>query len=143
MARRSALSFFPQNVWLLVGLYTIASLTHFVHNAEFIALYPNMPAWITRETVYLAYLAVAGFGVLGLVLMCAGWRIIGAVLIGLYGALGIDGLGHYALALCSQHPLISNLTIWSEVLTGGLLALIVAALLSKYGFAKLRYRHAA
>lgn len=135
--RSSALNFFPRIVWMLAGLYTIASLTHFVHNAEFIALYPNMPKWITRETVYQAYLAVLGVGVLGLLLMRAGWRVAGAALIGIYGALGIDGLGHYALALCSQHPLVSNLTIWFEVLTGGLLASIVVGLLSKYGYARM------
>jgi hypothetical protein len=47
---------------LLFALYTLASLTHFAHNAEYIAFYPGLPVWMTRESVYLAWLAVAGGG---------------------------------------------------------------------------------
>jgi len=37
---------------LLFALYTLASLTHFAHNAEYIAFYPGLPVWMTRESVY-------------------------------------------------------------------------------------------
>lgn len=47
---------------LLFVLYTLASLVHFSHNAEYIAFYPGLPAWMTRESVYLAWLAVASVG---------------------------------------------------------------------------------
>jgi hypothetical protein len=56
----------PRPVWLLFLAYTLASFAHFVHNAEFIAFYPGMPVWITRETLYQAWWVVAGVGVLGL-----------------------------------------------------------------------------
>lgn len=52
---------------LLIALYTLASLTHFAHNAEYIALYPGLPVWMTRESVYLAWLAVAAVGGLSLI----------------------------------------------------------------------------
>jgi len=48
-------------------------------------------------------------------------------LIAAYGALGIDGLAHYTLALCSEHTLATNLSIWFEVLTGLSLLLASAA----------------
>ena len=43
-----------------------------------------------------------------------------------YGAFGLDGLGHYTLALCSEHTLATNVTIWSEALAGVLLMLAAA-----------------
>jgi hypothetical protein len=118
----------PRPVGLLFLTYTLASLAHFVHNAEFIAFYPGMPAWITRETVYQAWLVVAGVGALGLGLRYLGWPSLGALVIAAYGALGLDGLAHYALGLCSEHTWLANLTIWLEVLTGLILAAAASVL---------------
>ena len=39
-----------------------------------------------------------------------------------YGAFGLDGLAHYTLALCSEHTLATNLSIWFEALAGVSLA---------------------
>ncbi|APW44238.1 hypothetical protein [Rhodoferax saidenbachensis] len=109
-------------VWLLLAVYFIASLTHFAHNAEFIAIYPNMPAFITRETVYWAWLAVSSLGVAGLIVSRLGLHALGALLLMAYGVCGLDGLLHYTLALCTEHTLATNLTIWFEVLAGSALA---------------------
>jgi hypothetical protein len=111
--------------WWLFALYTAASLVHFTHNAEYIAFYPNMPQWIRSETVYLAWLGVASVGCLGLLARAFRWHRVALVFMAVYGALGIDGLAHYTLALCSEHTLAANLTIWAEVLTG--LALLVVS----------------
>ena len=119
----------PKHVWALLAVYFVATLAHFVHNAEFIAFYPNMPASITRETVYLAWLAIASVGVAGIVAARFGWSAVGALLLGAYGALGLDGLLHYTLALCSEHTLTANLTIWFEALTGLALATASSLLL--------------
>jgi len=113
-------------VTVLLVTYFVASLLHFTHNAEFIAFYPNMPAWLTRETVYLAWLAVTSVGVAGIVAARFGLGALGALLVGIYGALGLDGLAHYSLALCSEHTLGANLTIWFEVVAGVLLAVAAA-----------------
>jgi len=114
-------------VTALLATYFAASLLHFTHNAEYIAFYPNMPAGITRETVYLAWLAIASVGVAGIIASRFGWSALGALLIGAYGALGLDGLQHYTLALCSEHTLAANVTIWFEALAG--VALMVACAL--------------
>ncbi len=108
----------PRHVWALVALYAIASLIHFSHNAEYIASYPNMPAWLTREKVYGAWLAITGVGIIGAVLGSAGWRATAALFFATYGAFGLDGLGHYSLALCSEHTLAMNLSIGFEAVTG-------------------------
>lgn len=107
---------------MFVALYGVASLLHFAHNAEYIAFYPNMPEWLTREKVYLAWLAVSAFGVAGGVLALAGWRVSAAAFLAVYGALGLYGLGHYALALCSEHTVATNLTIVLEAASGVALA---------------------
>jgi hypothetical protein len=115
----------PKHVQALVAAYFLATLAHFAHNAEFIAFYPSMPAWLTREKVYLAWLAMTSVGVAGLVAARFGWSALGALLIGAYGALGLDALTHYTIALCSEHTLTANVTIWCEAAVG--VALAVAA----------------
>jgi len=122
MSAASVASKFPDHLWWLVALYSVASLVHFSHNAEYIALYPNMPTWISRETVYVAWLGVAAVGLVSGVLWMLGWRRLAACVLALYGALGLDGLAHYTLALCSEHSFAMNLTIWSEALMGLALA---------------------
>ena len=129
--RSSLLSSLPRLLWVLVATYFAASLAHFAHNAEYIAFYPNMPAWLTREQVYLAWLAVTGIGVLSLLLLRLGLHAVGVALVGLYGAFGLDGLAHYTLALCSEHTLATNITIWSEAMSGLALLLVSAVLLCR------------
>ncbi len=60
-----------------------------------------------------------------------GWCALGVVLLAAYGLVGIDGLAHYTLALCSEHTLATNLTIWFEVVSGTTLAIAATALLRK------------
>ena len=127
--RAALLSSLPRYVWILAATYFVASLAHFTHNAEYIAFYPNMPAWLTAEQVYLAWLAVTCIGVAALVLLRLGFRAAGVAFVGLYGAFGLDGLAHYTLALCSEHTLATNLTIWSEAVSGLLLLLVSAVVL--------------
>ena len=115
--------FLPTHLWWLVCAYSLASLVHFVHNAEYIAFYPNMPSWIGRETVYWAWLAIVAVGVAGLFASRLHFRTVGALLLAGYGALGLDGLAHYTLALCSEHTLATTVTIWAEVVSGFLLLL--------------------
>lgn len=122
----------PKHVWLLLTAYFVASLAHFAHNAEYIAYYPNMPDWITRETVYLAWLAVSGIGAAGLLALRFKLPTVGVVLIAAYGAFGLDGLAHYSLALCSEHTLATNITIWSEAVSGLLLLLACAVTATRY-----------
>lgn len=115
----------------LVVLYTLASLVHFTHNAEYIAFYPGLPAWMSRESVYFAWLAVAGVGALSLLASRIGLPRLALVLLSAYGLLGTDGLLHYTLALCSEHTLATNATIWAEVILGITLACAAAVRLRR------------
>jgi len=117
-------SLLPRYTWVLVVLYFAASLAHFAHNAEYIAFYPGMPDWLTAEKVYLAWLGVTCVGIVALALFRLGLPVLAALVLGVYGALGLDGLAHYTLALCSEHTAWANITIWSEAATGVLLLIV-------------------
>ena len=120
----------PDRPWLggLLLLYLAASLLHFVHNAEYLGDYPNLPAWLGRADVYFAWLALAAVGAAGWVLYRIGRRLAGLVLIGGYAAFGFDGLLHYTRAPFAAHTPAMNFTIWFEVAAAALLLLGVLTL---------------
>src|SRR5688572_18585339 len=128
MAQTRTAARIPASFFLLLAVYCGASLVHFVHNAEFLSDYPNLPAWLTRSTVYLAWLAIAAVGAAGLLFLKSRFRLVGLLLIGGYAALGFDGLGHYARAPVSAHTLAMNATIWFEVVAAAALLTATAAL---------------
>ena len=99
---------------LLIG-YAVASLLHFVHNAEFLAEYPNLPASWTRAGVYLAWVGLSAVGLAGWLMLSRGYQRVGLALICAYALLGIDSLGHYAVAPLSAHTSAMNATIILEV----------------------------
>jgi hypothetical protein len=90
-----------------------------------------MPGWLTREKVYLAWLGVTGLGVMALLFARFALPALALLFLALYGAFGLDGLAHYTLALCSEHTLMANITIWSEATTGLVLLLVATVLLSR------------
>lgn len=119
----------------LVLVHAVASLVHFVHNATFLADYPNMPAWITPGGVYAAWLGEAAIGAAGVILFLRGRTMIGLALIAIYAVLGLGGLDHYTLASISAHTLAMNATIWLETATGLiLLAFAVMAMTVRTDF---------
>lgn len=103
------------------GAYCVASLLHFVHNAEYLAQYPNMPSWLSRGKVYAAWSAITALGVLGLVVARTRYAVAGLVLVAIYATLGFDGLGHYALAPPTAHTAAMNFTIGFEVIAAAVL----------------------
>ena len=106
--------------------YGLASLLHFAHNAEFLADYPNMPAWISRAKVYAVWLGITAIGAAGYLLFRFGYPLIGLLVIAVYAILGFDGLGHYSLAPVSAHTAAMNLTIWLEVAAAAVLLMATA-----------------
>ncbi|HKY02085.1 MAG TPA: hypothetical protein VJM53_05995 [Burkholderiales bacterium] len=114
-------------LFTLVLLYGLASLFHFSHNAIYLERYPNMPAWISRSGVMGAWLSIAAIGVVGCAALLGDYRKIGLAILGLYAAMGFDGLAHYCLAPISAHSLPMNFSIWLEVLAAALLLTAVCA----------------
>jgi hypothetical protein len=123
----------------LLLIYGVASLVHFVHNAEFLADYPNLPASWSRTEVYLAWVELTIVGVGGWFLVVRGFRRVGLLLLALYAVLGLDSLGHYVLAPMSEHTLAMNSTILFEVTSA---ALVLIEVLRQMAQLVLRTRHA-
>jgi hypothetical protein len=109
-----------RSVLALLLLHATASLVHFVHNATFLADYPNMPDWISPLGIYGVWFAEAAVGAVGALLLLRG-RTIGLALIAIYAVLGFGGLDHYTLAPISAHTVAMNATIWLETVTGMIL----------------------
>jgi hypothetical protein len=114
---------------ILLLVYAAASLLHFAHNAEFLADYPNMPAGLSRSTVYAAWLGITAVGLTGYLLFLRSFPLVGLGVIAVYAALGFGGLAHYGLAPASHHTAAMNLTIWLEAATAALLLIAVARLM--------------
>lgn len=131
MSRERAMAF--ERAWVkalgvLLLAYAAASLVHHVHNAEFLADYPNMPRWITRPAVYAAWLGETLLGVAGYLVLRRGYLAVGLGLIAVYAALGFDAFVHYVLAPAAAHTAAMNVTIWLEAATAALVFIALAAL---------------
>jgi hypothetical protein len=109
--------------------YAAASLFHYGHNAEFLDEYPNLPLWLSRAKVYAAWLGATAVGVVGYFLIRWRYELAGLIVLAFYGLLGLDALGHYAVAPVSAHTLMMNLTIWLEAATAVFLLMAVARLM--------------
>ena len=123
-----------RNDWPLAGLlllYLVASLAHFTHNAEYLGDYPNLPPWLTRGGIYLAWGGEVLIGILGYVLYRFDWRLAGLVLVGIYAAFGFDGLLHYTRAAFDAHTSAMNFTILFEVAAAALLLIRVVTLATR------------
>src|ERR1700694_3533071 len=130
MRPMSHLTNLPKLFLALTVVYFFTSLGHFSHNAEFLYEYPNLPAWLTRAKVYAAWTAITSVGVLGIFLIRRRFIAGGLLLIAVYAALGLDGLGHYSVAPMELHTLTANLTILSEVGAAALLLVVTLYLLA-------------
>jgi hypothetical protein len=107
-------------------VYGAASLGHFVHNAVYLELYPNLPTWLTPLGVLSSWLLIAATGAVGYWLFRKGLTVVGLGVIALYAALGFGGLDHYAVAPVSAHSSMMNATIVGEVIAASALLVVVA-----------------
>ena len=122
----------------LLLVYGAASLIHFIHNAQFLADYPGLPASWTRFGVYAAWVGMTAIGVCGWLIFKRGYRVAGLLLTSVYAACGLDSLGHYVLAPLPAHTLAMNTTILLEVSAATLVLVEVIRL----GVMTVKYRKA-
>jgi hypothetical protein len=104
----------------LLLVYLAASLIHFIHNAEFLADYPNLPTSWTRFGVYSAWIVMTIIGVGGWIMKSRRYQLAGLLLLAMYAALGLDSLAHYVVAPLSNHTAVMNLTMLLEVTAAAL-----------------------
>ena len=116
--------------WLL-ALTVAASLLHFTHNAEYLALYPNLPPSWSRADVYLAWCGVTSVGLLGYVLYRVAYPRLGLSVLAIYSILGFAGLLHYTRSPMTNHSAAMNFTIWAEAATAAMLLIDVVFLVTR------------
>jgi hypothetical protein len=104
-----------------MGVHGAASLIHFIHNATFLADYPNLPPGLTAFGVYAVWCAIASIGLAGFVCYSMGHLRVGLSLIALFALLGFGGLDHYVVAPIAAHSFAMNATIAIEVITAAAL----------------------
>jgi len=107
-------------------LYGATSLTHFIHNAVYLDLYPNLPTWLTPLGVLASWLVTAGIGAVGYWLFRKISPPVGLAVIAVYAALGFAGLDHYTLAPISAHSWAMNTTIVTEAIGASALLVVIA-----------------
>jgi hypothetical protein len=112
----------------LLLLYAAMSLLHFAHNAEYVADYPNLPAWLTRSDVYLSWCALTLLGLGGYWLYRRAGRA-GLLVLAIYALFGFDALLHYRRAPFAAHTAMMNFSIWAEVAAAALLLACITVLL--------------
>lgn len=117
-------------LWLLL-MYGAASLVHFVHNAEYLAYYPNLPSWLSRGQIYAVWLGITAIGVVGYRFHLAGYRLVGLAVVAAYAALGFDGLLHYGRAPFGEHSAGMNFSILFEVAAAAVLLTYVFILMAR------------
>ena len=111
---------------ILLLIYGVASFIHFVHNAEFLADYPNLPNSWTRAGVYFAWIGITVVGVIGWLLVVRNYCLSGLLLLAIYAVFGFDSLGHYIVAPLSSHTPTMNSTILFEVTAATLVLIEIA-----------------
>jgi hypothetical protein len=116
--------------WSLV-LYALASLSHFAHNAEYLAQYPNLPPSWSRTDVYFAWCGLTALGVAGYLLYRRGHRAVGLTLLSAYAGLGFAGLLHYTRAPFDHHSTMMNVTIWTEAVAAALVLMNLAGVATR------------
>ena len=121
-------------LFILLLIYFAASLIHFIHNAEFLMDYPNLPSSWSRTGVYFAWMGMTIVGITGWILLTRSHQLSGLLFLAVYAVFGLDSLGHYVLAPLSEHTVAMNTTILFEVATATLVLIEIVRQMVKQVF---------
>ncbi len=116
-------------LFVVLALYCLASIIHFVHNAEFLSAYPGLPENWTRMGVYFVWLGITCVGGLGLYLLQKGNEKAGLLVSAVYAGFGLDSMANYLVAPMAAHTVAMNATILLEV---GAACLVLAAVVWQF-----------
>ncbi|MDV2991409.1 MAG: hypothetical protein N4J56_001063 [Chroococcidiopsis sp. SAG 2025] len=101
----------------LLIINAISTMLHYTDNFIFYDKYPQ-PSWITSDSIYLAWLGLTMFGVVGYMLYVKGIFWAAYVCLGIYSITGISSPGHYLYS--AQHVFSGkmHLLIWTDAIAG-------------------------
>jgi hypothetical protein len=102
-------------VLLIVGIVT--TILHYTDNFLFFDNYP-VPTWITKPSVYVAWLILTSFGIAGYWLYKQRLFWIAYVCLCVYSITGVSSLGHYFYGSLTNFSVKMNTLIWLDAISG-------------------------
>ncbi|MGL4618029.1 hypothetical protein [Chroococcidiopsis sp.] len=109
-----------KNRSLLIALLiinAISTILHYTDNFLYYDKYPQ-PTWITPDSIYLAWIVLTIFGVVGYVLYVKGIFWAAYVCLGVYSITGLSSPGHYFYAAQNIFTGKMHLLIWTDAIAG-------------------------
>jgi hypothetical protein len=109
----------PQSLLLCLLIASIISTgIHFTDNFLFYQKYPQ-PEWITLDLIYISWVILTFFGLVGYWLYRVGGNLgVAYVCLCIYSLTGLSSLGHYLYGAMSEFSVKMHLFIWTDALTG-------------------------
>lgn len=108
----------PQALLLILLVINFVSTSlHYTDNFLDFDKYPS-PAWITPDGVYISWIALTLFGILGYFLYNKNAFWAAYFCFGIYSLTGISSLGHYFFPATEALSLKINAFIWLDAIAG-------------------------
>lgn len=102
-------------VLLIIGVVT--TILHYTDNFLFFDNYP-LPTWITKPSVYVAWLMLTSFGIAGYWLYKQRVFWTAYLCLCIYSITGVSSLGHYFYASMTEISVKMNTLIWLDAISG-------------------------
>ena len=102
-------------VLLIIGVVT--TILHYTDNFLFFDNYP-LPTWITKASVYLAWLILTPFGIVGYWLYKQRLFWAAYLCLCIYSITGVSSLGHYFYTSMTELSVKMNTLIWLDAISG-------------------------
>lgn len=101
----------------LLIVNTISTIFHYTDNFVFYDKYPQ-PTWITPNSIYLAWIVLTIFGVVGYLFYVKESFWFAYLCLGIYSITGISSPGHYFYPAHHVFSQKMHLLIWTDAIAG-------------------------
>ncbi|NHC37279.1 hypothetical protein [Scytonema millei] len=104
-------------LFILLIVNVISTILHYSDNFVSYDKYPQ-PNWITPDSIYLAWIVLTTFGVVGYVLYVKDMFWAAYVCLGIYSITGLSSPGHYLYSVQHVFSGKMHLLIWTDAIAG-------------------------
>jgi hypothetical protein len=105
---------------VLLAINLVSTILHYTDNFFAFAKYPA-PAWMTPASVYIAWLILTPFGLMGYLLYTSGFFLAAYLCLGIYALTSTASPGHYLFPAAEVFSLKMHFFIWFDAIAGLLL----------------------
>lgn len=104
-------------LFILLIVNVISTILHYSDNFVSYDKYPQ-PNWITPDSIYLAWIVLTTFGVVGYVLYVKDMFWTAYLCLGIYSITGVSSPGHYLYSAQHVFSQKMHLLIWMDAIAG-------------------------